>query len=186
MQDEFECWMASSPALYDSLMKDHSTSSDLEPAILKDVVDGSICKNHPLFSQSCSHLQIMLYYDEVELCNALSPQSQKVGFWYWMLGNLPPEERFQFQNIRLLCLCKYADIDVYGIDAILDSRVILPPCDPGRGFGMGTGFLPQMELLSHTKGGVIDNSYIVVQVTGTQSYPCMTLALFLDVLLNSS
>ena len=39
--------------------------------VMEDFCDGKIYKDHPLFSQDKSALQIMLYYDEVELCNPL-------------------------------------------------------------------------------------------------------------------
>lgn len=38
---------------------------------MEDFSDGETYANHPLLSQDKSALQIMLYYDEVELCNPL-------------------------------------------------------------------------------------------------------------------
>jgi hypothetical protein len=162
MEADFECWLASNPELHTYMLNDHCSSSDhSQPSpILKDVVDGEVCRTHPKFSESCYYLKVILYYDEVELTNALSPQCQKIGFFYWMLGNLPPEQRFKFENIRLLCLVKYADIDTYGIDAVLDSRCHRPSPGvpaPGRtcgNFGVGSGFVPEMQRLSHSQGGV--------------------------------
>ena len=162
MERDLECWLASNPKLYEWLLNDHSCNSDPnKPSpILRDVVDGEVCRTHQFFSESCRYLKVILYYDEVELCNALSPQSQKIGFFYWMLGNLPPEERFKFENIRLLCMAKYTDIDTYGIDAILDSRMHSPTRGvpaPGRtctNYGVGSGFVHEMQRLGHTQGGV--------------------------------
>lgn len=39
--------------------------------MLKDYCDGRSCKAHPLFSVDISALQIILYFDEVEVCNPL-------------------------------------------------------------------------------------------------------------------
>ena len=51
------------------------------PDVVRDYCDGSECKTHPLFSLRANGLQIMLYYDDVELCNPLgsSRTKHKVG-----------------------------------------------------------------------------------------------------------
>ena len=48
-------------------MRGHSQTDQL----LGDFCDGSDFKNHPLFSQDKKCLQLMLYYDDVEVCNPL-------------------------------------------------------------------------------------------------------------------
>ena len=48
---------------------------------LGDFCDGSLFKNHPLFSVEPHALQIMLYFDELEVCNPLgsSAKVHKLG-----------------------------------------------------------------------------------------------------------
>ena len=45
------------------------TSHQMDKDLLGDYCDGSIFKSHPLFSADPKALQIMLYYDNVEVVN---------------------------------------------------------------------------------------------------------------------
>lgn len=45
--------------------------------ILGDYCDGKKFKEHPLFSIDSSALQLILYYDELELCNVLGSRRKK-------------------------------------------------------------------------------------------------------------
>lgn len=49
--------------------------------IVEDFCDSKLAKNHPLFSQDSKALQILLYYDEIELCNPIgnSKTKHKIG-----------------------------------------------------------------------------------------------------------
>ena len=42
--------------------------------LLEDFCDGEVVKNHPLFSTDPQALQIVAYYDELEVCNPLGTQ----------------------------------------------------------------------------------------------------------------
>jgi len=44
---------------------------------IKDFCDGSFYKNHPLFSSNSTALQIMTYFDEVDVCDPLGSKSSK-------------------------------------------------------------------------------------------------------------
>ena len=48
-------------------MKTHARSDEN----LEDICDGSLLKSHELFSQNPLALQLILYYDDVEVCNPL-------------------------------------------------------------------------------------------------------------------
>ena len=52
----------------------HSATND---NIFRDYCDASHFKEHELYSQSPCSLQIILYYDEVELCNPLGSCRKK-------------------------------------------------------------------------------------------------------------
>ena len=52
--------------------------------IMEDYCDGLQFKRHTLFSSEPHALQVMLYFDEVELCNPLGSSSKihKIGILY--------------------------------------------------------------------------------------------------------
>ena len=48
--------------------------------VLRDHCDGEAYQQHPLFSDHVEALQILFYYDEVEVCNPLgSKKKHKMG-----------------------------------------------------------------------------------------------------------
>ena len=48
--------------------------------IIVDFCDGDICANHPLFSRDPRAIQILLYYDDVEVVNPLGSKTSKHKF----------------------------------------------------------------------------------------------------------
>ena len=58
-------------------MRGHTRSDGL----LEDYCDGAQFKHHPLFCKQPKSLQIMLYFDEVEVCNPLGSKvkTHKLG-----------------------------------------------------------------------------------------------------------
>ena len=50
------------------------TSTD---GLLRDFCDGENHRTHPLFSLKQTSLQIMLYYDDLEICNVLGSRVNK-------------------------------------------------------------------------------------------------------------
>ena len=48
---------------------------------MSDICDGDSYKKHPLFSNETNSLQILLYFDDLEVCNPLSSRSKihKIG-----------------------------------------------------------------------------------------------------------
>ena len=51
---------------------------------IRDFCDGSLYKNHPLFSSNSCALQIMTYFDEFDVCDPLGSKSSKhkIGMYY--------------------------------------------------------------------------------------------------------
>ena len=110
---------------------------------MEDFCDGKTYKEHPLFSSNPTALQIMLYYDDVEICNPLGSRAKvhKLGkhnndrnnffiiimlhllvhtaLFYYTLGNISPAYRSSLKCIQLLTVVKYNDLVKYGIDTIL-------------------------------------------------------------------
>ena len=58
-------------------MKSHSQP----PGFLADYCDGSCYKSHPLYRKDTTALQIIAYFDEVEVCNPLGSHAgvHKIG-----------------------------------------------------------------------------------------------------------
>ncbi|KAL3967359.1 claudin [Sarotherodon galilaeus] len=90
-------------------------------SFLYDINDGIIFKTHPLFSKKNSALQLILYSDEIEMCNPLGSRASvnKLLMFYYTLGNIDPKFRSKLASIRLLAIAKSRDIDECGVDIIL-------------------------------------------------------------------
>nr|XP_054587799.1 uncharacterized protein LOC129153069 [Nothobranchius furzeri] len=88
---------------------------------LYDINDGIIFKTHPLFSKKNSALQLILYSDEIEICNPLGSRAgvNKLLMFYYTLGNIDPKFRSKLASIRLIGIAKSKDIDECGVDIIL-------------------------------------------------------------------
>lgn len=112
-------------------MRGHRRSDGL----LGDYCDGSLYQSHALFSTETVSLQLMIYYDELELCNPLGSKAKLhkvgescillnqcvVGIFYYILGNISPRYRSQLKAIQLLAIAKSSVVIKYGPDTILES-----------------------------------------------------------------
>ena len=89
--------------------------------ILGDFCDGSLFQAHPLFSLDVYALQIIAYYDDLEIVNPLGSfvKRHKLGCLFFFLANVRPQYRSTFKTIHLVAVAKTQDINVYGIDAFL-------------------------------------------------------------------
>lgn len=92
---------------------------------LHDLSDGEIYKNHEFFSNNPNGLQIVAYYDEVETCNPLGSYSgkNKLGCFFFSLGNIRPAYRSTLNSIFLVAVAKSTTIKENGIDCILKPFV---------------------------------------------------------------
>ncbi|CAN7999370.1 unnamed protein product [Ixodes hexagonus] len=68
---------------------------------------------------------ILLYSDEVEICNPLGPKRgvHKLLAVYFTLLNLHPRHRSQLRFIYLVLLVKYDDVQKYGLSNILSPMI---------------------------------------------------------------
>lgn len=48
-----------------------------DDGLVEDVCDGHLFKTHPLFSKDPTALQLLLYYDELEIANPLGSKAGK-------------------------------------------------------------------------------------------------------------
>ena len=110
-----------------------------------DYCDSPAFKSHPLFSKDPSALQIMIYYDDVEVTNPLGSKTKthKIGSFiffvisfvvtmvpllstaafYYSLGNIPPQYRSTLWNIQLLAITTSPTLQKYGPDRILEPII---------------------------------------------------------------
>ena len=96
-----------------------------QDGLLSDYCDGSVFQSHPLFLQWPNSLQIMLYYDDVEVCNPLGTHKlglalysmgecilqcnaslHNIALFYYTLGNISPKYRSMLEGIQLLSVVK--------------------------------------------------------------------------------
>lgn len=91
--------------------------------VLHDICDGSFVKNHPLFGVDKKSIKIILYYDEVNVCNPLSNKVHKLCAFYYQLANLPPKYRSKLKSINLVALCTSKIVKRFGIDKIFQPLV---------------------------------------------------------------
>ncbi|XP_071821716.1 uncharacterized protein [Apostichopus japonicus] len=90
-------------------------------AIMTDVSNGTILKTHELFSRAGTSLKLVLYYDDVELCNPIGTRRirHKVGLFYYSIMNLAPQYRSKMESINLYAAALYSHIKEHGLDVIL-------------------------------------------------------------------
>ncbi|KAG7220238.1 hypothetical protein INR49_018358 [Caranx melampygus] len=85
-----------------------------QEGFLCNIVDGSLFKSHPLFSQKPSALPIIIFADEVEIM----PRNKLLRFYY-TFANIDPKYRSEF--IAPLAAANVNDIDEGGVRVILDN-----------------------------------------------------------------
>lgn len=83
--------------------------------VLRDFCDGTFWQNHALFSNDETALKILLYYDDVNLCNPLTNKVHKITLFYYQLANINIEYRSKLNAIHLLGVCKTCDLKKHGI-----------------------------------------------------------------------
>ena len=124
-----------------------SMTRDNRDQYLRDFCDGQVLQNHPLFTSSPTALQLLLYFDDLELCNPLGSKSRKhkISVFYVSFGNINPIYRSRLANIFLLAIAHTSDVVKFGIDKVLST------------------FYEELEILSDKgfevqlkKGGVIN------------------------------
>ena len=93
--------------------------------MLEDFCDGSVFSENTLFMSDPKALQIVAYYDELEVVNPLGAyvKKHKVGVVLFFLGNVHPKLRSRLRAINLVLVCQVELIEKYGINEILKPFV---------------------------------------------------------------
>ena len=89
--------------------------------LLRDFCDGDRFKSHPLFRNDNNALQIVAYYDELEICNPLGAAAKvhKLGLVFMFLANINPRFRSTLRMTQLVAVATSKVIKEHGIDEIL-------------------------------------------------------------------
>ena len=87
----------------------------------EDFCDGELFRSHPILSQDSRALQVIAFYDELELCNPLGThvKTHKLGIVLFTLGNFHPRFRSSLRVINLVIAATVPIIEKYGMDEIL-------------------------------------------------------------------
>ena len=85
--------------------------------------DGSVFKEHPVFSHSARAIEIIAYYDEIELCNPLGSHTKvhKLGCLLFTIGNIHLKYRSQLKTMFLFSLAPVNVISKHDIRESVDS-----------------------------------------------------------------
>lgn len=83
-------------------------NQEFDGHFLHNLTDGSVYREHPIFSQEDQVLKILLYFDDIEICNPLGKKSavHKLGVLYYSLANFPSQYRSRLCLIRLVAIIK--------------------------------------------------------------------------------
>lgn len=81
--------------------------------------DGSNYKSSPLFQRQPTALQIMLYMDEVQMCNPLGSYNHKLVYVYFSLGNLPYIYRSKLELIHLVSIFYFEHTSFFSLNTML-------------------------------------------------------------------
>lgn len=92
---------------------------------LTDICDGSVFKTHPTFKLDKQAIQIIAYYDEVELCNPLGSNTKKhkLGCLFFSVGNFHPKFRSQLKSIFVVAVATNTVIQKHGMNSFLQPFV---------------------------------------------------------------
>jgi hypothetical protein len=92
------------PIFQENIFRPHISPEDL--AI--NFRDGNQIHHHPILGANISALQIILYVDDLEICNPVgsSKKIHKLSMFYYTLGNIEPHMKSSLSSISLLAVAK--------------------------------------------------------------------------------
>lgn len=96
----------SAPRIFQMVMN-AEVQQGQEDIILTDFSNGTLFNEHPLFSNDARAIQLLLYYDDVNVCNPLTNKPHKMCLFYYQLANLSPVYRSKLRSIKLFAVCAY-------------------------------------------------------------------------------
>ena len=110
-----------------SIMEQVDISSECihSTGLVEDFCDGTAYASHPLFSPDSSALQIVAYYDELEIYNPLGShvKQHKSGIVFYTIAHISPQYRSQLKVINLAIVATVPIIEKHGIDKVLEPFI---------------------------------------------------------------
>ena len=93
---------------------------------LCDLHSGTAFKNHTLFSQDSSALQLIIFADDIEMAKGLGAAADgayKLTHLSYTLGNLHAWNRSKVDPLQLIMLCKEKDVGYFGLPKVLKPLI---------------------------------------------------------------
>ena len=117
---QLECLLNDQSILSEVLHPHFSTDDKI-----RDVIDGEFYENHPVFQVHVDDIQILAYYDDLEVANVVGSgaKKHKVGMFYWVLGNIRPCFRSKLKTIYLFAVAKTVHIRDNGLSVLLENFI---------------------------------------------------------------
>eukprot|EP00733_Pompholyxophrys_punicea_P000264 Pompholyxophrys_punicea_v1_NODE_57_length_4146_cov_6.766521.p3 type:complete len:221 gc:universal NODE_57_length_4146_cov_6.766521:2171-2833(+) len=108
-----------------TFFEDYNTIKRNPDGDIRDVSDGSVYSNHPVFKNYPNAAQVLLYYDDVEITNPLSSYVHKLGFFYAQLTNTSPQYRSKLSMIQLIAVARTEHLrnNENGIEKLLENFI---------------------------------------------------------------
>ena len=103
----------SAPRIFQMVMNAEVQQGQEDAIILTDFSNGTLFNEHPLFSNDARAIQLLLYYDDVNVCNPLTNKPHKMCLFYYQLANLVPVYRSKLRSIKLFAVCAYKTFKKY-------------------------------------------------------------------------
>lgn len=96
-----------------------------EDGVLYDICDGCMYRNDEYFKEHPDALVLILYHDELEVCNPLGSRAgtHKVDMFYYTVANLGPRFRSKVAAVRLLAIANANLVKRYGIESIMNPII---------------------------------------------------------------
>lgn len=85
------------------------------------IQDGVVLSNHLQFIADPHTVELILYSDEIEICNAVGTREKKLKIlmFYYLLSNLPKKFRSAVDAINLFAVVRSEDVSTYAFDVVL-------------------------------------------------------------------
>ena len=161
IDERLQWWLQNDRKAWDHVQRAQQAWQQAPPhpgtseTVYMDITCGSVVRGHPELGddarRACAakggdniiRLKLILYYDEVEVCNPLgyAAGKHKLGLFYFALVDLPPNLRMALHNIQLATVCLDKDFSYYGA-----TQIICGP--PGELRHSGTSIGAAMERLN--------------------------------------
>lgn len=117
------CLLLSDPSIFDDVEQcQYCIQND---GVVEDVCDGVVLRGHILFANYPFALQIIVFYDEFDLCNPLERHIRKhmLAITLFTQGNIHPKYRSCLKTIHLLMAATVHVIEKHGIHLVLQPFV---------------------------------------------------------------